>query len=551
MASSDPTGVAEAVVQKRRGISIVWIFPIVAAAIAAYLAYVTISEKGPEITISFETADGLEVGKTKVKFRDVEVGTVTDVAIKQDLSGVYVTAELNKGATPYMTDQTRFWVVRPRLGAGEISGLGTLVSGAYIEIDPSDGGTATTSFVGLEEPPLVRSDDRGKTFVLRSATLGSFSHGSPVYFRGFEAGRITGFKLAEDNKSVTVTIFVDEPYDALVRENSRFWNVSGITVSAGADGFEVQTESLEALIRGGIRFETPQTLEPAPQAAEDARFTLYDTREDVEDAAYVQRDRYIVYFEGSVRGLNVGAPVEVRGVKVGEVIDVTVEFNRETMDLRAPVLIELEQGRLKVIGELPTTREEYLQMLIDRGMRAQLQTGSILTGQLLVALDFHPDTPAVIVGADTRYPEIPAIPSELEALAASVTGALETFASLPLNELIEDVRTTFQSLNELVSAPELLEAVRSLDSALGEVEVVMQEAGPDIAPLVRSLRRTADAAGDAFESIDSLIEEDSPLRYDLGKLLEELAAAAQSFRLLADYLEAHPEALISGKRGGQ
>jgi len=555
---ADPTAIPDVSAGKRRGISIVWIVPIVAALIAGYLAYITITEKGPEIIISFQTADGLEAGKTKIKFRDVEVGQVDRIDIKDDLSGVFVTASVNKGAAPFLTDATRFWVVRPRIGAGEISGLGTLVSGAFVEIDPSDAGASTRSFVGLESPPLVRSDDKGKRFDLTAPSLGSFSHGSPVYYRGFEAGRIVGYGLAEDNRSVDVQIFVDAPYDELVRRNSRFWNVSGIEVSLDADGMSVKTESLVSIIEGGVAFDTPQDLVDAPAAEDGAIFPLFESFEEVEEAKFRVAERFILYFDGSVRGLTVGAPVEVRGVKVGEVVDVKVQFNRETLELRAPVLITLEQGRLQTIGQQPTDTKSYLEWMIESGFRAQLQSGSLITGALLVSLDFYPDQPARLVGEDDRYLEIPTIPSELEQLTASVSGVLNTLASLPLRELIDDLRTTVQSANAVISSPELQRSLASLDSSLAQMDDILGVVDHEAEPLLQSLRATSDAAGEAavqaertLASAESMIGENSQLRHDLQQMLAQLAAAARSIRVLADYLEAHPEALISGKRGAR
>ncbi len=555
---ADDNAIPDVAAGKRRGISIVWIVPIVAAAIAGYLAFITISEKGPEISISFETADGLEEGKTKVKFRNVDVGQVDSVTINEDLSGVVATASLRKGAAPFLTENTRFWVVRPRLGVGEVSGLGTLVSGAYIEMDPSSEGASQRDFVGLETPPLVRSDDEGTRFDLIAPRLGSFSHGSPVYYRGFEAGRVVGFELAKDNRSVEVRIFIDAPYDTLVRKNSRFWNVSGIEVALDADGMSVKTESLVSLIAGGIAFDTPRTLEASPAAEENDLFALYESLEDVEESTYVERERLIAYFEGSVRGLSVGAPVEVRGARVGSVVDVNVEFNRETLELRAPVLIELEAGRISTIGEEPENTEAFLKAMIDKGFRAQLKSGSLITGQLLVALDFYPDTPVNLVGEDDRYLEIPTIPSDLEEITASVSGVLDTLASLPLRELIEDMRTTVQSANSVISSPELRRSLASLDRSLAQMDDILGVVDEEAEPLLESLRKTSDAAGAAavqaektLASADSMIGENSQLRYDLAEMLAQLAEAARSIRVLAEYLEAHPEALISGKRGDQ
>ncbi len=555
--SPPDVGVSDVAVQeRRRRFSIVWIIPIVVVLVGGWLAYRTIAEQGPTITIDFKTAEGLEAGKTKVKFKDVEIGLVEDVAIKSDLSGVVVTASLSKGVESHLSDKTRFWVVRPRLGAGGISGLGTLVSGAYVEMDPGEKGAAAKEFVGLELPPLVRAETRGKTFDLKAEKLGSFSHGSPIYYRGFKAGQVVDFELEEDNRTVAVHIFIHEPYDALVREHSRFWNVSGVHVTLDANGMDLRTESLETLLQGGIAFDTPMTLETGDPAKEGTVFALYADENAVAEASYVERERVIAYFDGSVRGLSVDAPVEFRGIRVGTVVDVKMEFDRSQMAFRIPVLIEFETGRISVIGERFDNPGQAMQALIKMGMRAQLQTGSLLTGQLFVALDLHPDTPVNLVGADQRYPEMPTIPSTIEAITSSITGVLDRIAALPIEELVADLRQTIDGANKLVSSPETQQAVQNLSDTLARAETLMQTLDKEVGPLVASLRSTSDAAGLAMAqarstlaSAESLTGEQSQLRHDLNSLFEELTRAARSFRVFADYLETHPDALIRGKAG--
>jgi paraquat-inducible protein B len=552
-----PGSVDEVAVQeRRRRFSIVWIIPIVVVLVGGWLAYTTIAEKGPTVTISFKTAEGLESGKTKVKFKDVEVGLVESVTIKPDLSGVTITAGLSKEVENHLTTETRFWVVRPRLGAGGVSGLGTLLSGAYVELDPGETGAPAKTFVGLELPPLVRAETQGKTFDLEAEKLGSFSYGSPIYYRGFKAGQVLGFELAEDNRTVAVHIFVNEPYDALVHEHTRFWNVSGVHVTLDANGMDLRTESLETLLQGGIAFDTPQTLESGQPAEEGTVFALYSDKEAVAEASYVQRERTIMYFDGSVRGLSVDAPVEFRGIRVGTVVDIKMEFDREAMAFRIPVLIEFEPGRISVIGERFNDPRQAMEALIKMGMRAQLQTGNLLTGQLFVALDLHPDTPIKLVGADSRYPEMPTIPTTIEAITASVTGVLDRVAALPMEELFEDLRETADSTNKLVSSPDTREALHNLNATLARAETLMQTLDTEVGPLVASLRSTSDAAGLAMaqaqatlSNAENMTGEKSQLRHDLNSLFEELTRAARSFRVLADYLETHPDALIRGKGG--
>ncbi|MDJ0949724.1 MAG: MlaD family protein [Alphaproteobacteria bacterium] len=557
-------------IRKRRGISPVWLIPVVAGAIALWLGYKTITEKGPTITIAFETAEGLEAEKTKLKIKDIDVGLVQEIRIKEDLSGVVVTAELDKGTESFLTDQTRFWVVRPRADISGISGLGTLVSGSYIEIDPSIKGEPARSFTGLEVPPLVRTDRPGNRYVLVADKLGSFSRGSPIYYRGFKAGQVLGYELTEDEQGVFVHIFIDEAYTGLVKTSSRFWNVSGVQVEAGSEGMRIKMESLAALIEGGIAFDTPRTLETADLAEAGTGFSLYASLEASEEASYVRRYRYILYFDGSVRGLSIGAPVEIRGVKVGKVIDLKMEFDRPNLRFRIPVLIEIEPDRVVVIGEqvpLPQVAETsamsddiraraVMRGLVARGLRGQLESGSLITGQLFVSLDFHPDTEAQFVDTEGRYGEIPTIPSTIEALTASVTGVLDKIARLQLEELVADMRETVQTAQGLVASPELKQSVANLNESLVSLRSTLDNVDQQVGPLVSSLRETSDTANRTLKqarvtlaSTNSLIGEGSQIRYDLSEMLRELAEAARSIRVLADYLEQNPEAFVRGKGG--
>jgi paraquat-inducible protein B len=437
-----------------------------------------------------------------------------------------------------------------------VSGLSTLVSGAYVEMDPGGEGDAARKFVGLEIPPLVRSDSRGKKFDLTATKLGSFSYGAPIYYHGFKAGQVLGFELAEDHTTVVVHVFINEPYDTFVHEHSRFWNVSGFQVKVDANGMDLRTESLEALLQGGIAFDTPKKLETGKPAKEGATFTLFSDEAAVVAASFTQREEVIAFFEGSVRGLSVGAPVEFRGIQVGSVVDIKIEFDRKEMVFRIPVLIQLETERVKVIGQRFKDPRKAIEALVKMGMRARLETGSLLTGQLFVALDLHPETPAKLVGADDRYAEIPTIPSTMEEITSSVTGVLNRIAALPLEALITDLRDTIASANKLVSSPEMLDTITNLNNTLAKAETLMLTLDSEVGPLISSLRATSEAAAGAMAqartvlaSAESLTGEKSQMRHDLDSLFAELTRAARSFRILADYLETHPDALIRGKAG--
>ncbi len=552
----EPDELPEVDVKARRGLSIVWLIPLVAAVIAAWLAYTTITAQGPTVTITFVTANGLEAGKTKVKYRDVEVGQVEEVEIARDGSHIIVTASLKKGAEPHLTDGTKFWVVRPRLSAGGVSGLGTLVSGSYIEVEPGSGAPAR-SFTGLELPPVVRAYEAGRKFLLQSDKLGSLNPGSPIYYRGIDVGQVLGYELAGEGQGVTIHIFVKEPHFRLVQENSRFWNASGIEISVGADGFSVSTTSLETLLAGGIAFDTPVSAASAEPAPEGAKFRLFDDLASVSEATYTEKVAYLAYFDGSVRGLKVGAPVEFKGIRVGSVTDVRLEIDRGTTAVRIPVTFQIEPQRVHVVdGEVESEPYQVMARLVRRGLRAQLQSGSLLTGQLLVELDFHPESPQAELRTKGKYPEIPSVPSDLEAITRSVEQVLAKLGGLPLEGLVEDLRRTVQDVDRLVASPEIKQTVVSLNQTLTDLQALIRNVDRGAGPLLASVADTSKAAEAALlqakttlVSADGFVGERSEVRHDLSKLLQELSDAARSIRFLADYLEQHPEALIRGKTG--
>jgi paraquat-inducible protein B len=522
----------------------VWLIPLVAGAIAIWLGYTTLQKQGPTITITFDNAEGFEAGKTQVKYRNVEVGLVDSVALSDDLSHIVVTANLDKGMAPHMNEGTQFWIVRPRLGFGGVSGLGTLLSGAYVEFDPGNG-PATDEFVGLAEPPPMTSRVPGTKFVLNADRLGSIGRGAPVYYRNIPVGKVLGYELAEDKQDLIVNVFVDAPNDQLVRSSSRFWNASGVDVSVGAAGVDVAVESLEALLAGGIAFDTPGIDQPGEPAAAETTFPLFASYRAVTKAGYTKKIPYLVEFDGSVQGLRAGAPVEFHGIRVGSVTDVRLEIDPKQDSLQIPVTLEIEPQRFGVEADAVDTQPyAIMAALVERGLRAQLKSANLLTGELMVDLDFHPDSPAAKLDRSGTYPEIPAVPAQLEALEASVTTVLNKLAALPLPQLVDDLRQTVQGIDSVVNSADTKQAITALSQAATRLDNLIGTLDQRLEPLFVQAQATLAAA-------DGMVGANAPLRYDLNSLLKELTGAARSIRLFADYLERHPDALIRGKAGAQ
>jgi paraquat-inducible protein B len=535
----------EPIVETRRSVSLVWLIPLVAALIGGWLAFRVISERGPTITITFDNAEGLEAGQTKIKYKNVEVGQAETIKLSEDLSDVIVTAKLVKGSEPYLTERTRFWVVRARVAAGEVSGLETLFSGAYIALDPVPKGKPSRKFIALKKPPIVTTGDPGRQFVLRAPTLQSLDVGSPVYYRQIRVGQVIGYDLDEDGQEVNVKIFVDAPHYQRVRKNTRFWDAGGLDVSVTTAGVEINTESFISLMLGGVAFETPTSLEASDLAEEGEIFRLYPNQQATRERVYTEKEYYVLYFDSSVRGLAPGAPVELRGMKVGQVVDIRLEFHSEDGEFRVPVLIEVEPDRIDVVGDRPANGDKTLEKLVEKGLRAQLKTANFLTGQLLVDLVFLSGAPPAKVVYSGRYAQLPTVPTPLEEITGKLASMLDRIEKLPIEEIADDLRDTVKGTNQLVNSQQLGEAARRLKQVVRESQTLMQTMNQDITP---ALSETLEQVRSTLVTVEQGVERSSPFQQQLNILLQELTTASRSIRLLADYLERHPEALLRGKR---
>jgi len=544
-------------VQTGRGFSIIWVIPIIALLIGGWLAYKAMHEKGPEITITFADADGLEAGKTTIKYKDVEIGKVTAISLLPDLSGVEVTAEMKRNSESYLTDKTQFWVVRARVAAGEVSGLGTLFSGAYIGCDPSSEGLAKRSFNGLEKPPVLTGRLPGSHFLLRSKTLGSLDVGSPVYYRGIKVGKVVEYDFDANAESVLIKVFVNAPYHKHVYENSRFWNASGFDFSMDSTGIKVDTESLVSIMLGGIAFDLQEYADPGQPATEKTTFDLHKDHESSKKESYAIKSYYLMYFGQSVRGLSVGAPVEIMGIKIGEVVKIELTYDLQNNDFRVPVLVMIEPERMNALiteegkvvhgEEMDQTIEGDFnqkqgvmrpQRLVDKGMRAQLKTGNLLTGQLYIDLDFHKDATPAKIEIEEGYLVFPTIPEPFERILQRVENILKQFEQLKLDKLSQDVGTTVKDLQELLQQLSvLMEAVNTK---------TMPEINKNTLPKIND---SLDELRNTLAGIDQTLGSDSALNYNTKRLGEEFSLTIRSLRSLIDYLERDPQALILGKEG--
>lgn len=549
----------ELLVEKTRGLSLIWLIPLVALAIGLWLAYKTLSEEGPSVSIVFKSASGLEAGKTKIKYKDVEVGVVESVKLSEDLSTVLAAAKMDRTVESHLREGSKFWVVQPRLGLNGVSGLDTLIAGHYIEVEFGQG-RPTTHFTGLEHAPKLSADSPGSHYQLLADSAGSIMEGTPIYFRNIQVGRVVEVALAEDNSSVKLDAFVEAPYGNLVRDDSRFWQTSGIEMSMGAQGFNLKVGSLLSLVGSGISFETPNLEDAqAKPSADGTQFTLFKDFASIAEGSHLNKMLFVLYFDGSsVRGLSPGAPVEVRGIRIGTVSEVKFELDLTTQQLRIPVIIEIDPDRVfpremfehyRQVNKdaVATGHKPLFEKLVARGLRARLKTGNLLTGQLYVDMDFYPDSPPKTMIYTGSKPELPTLPSVTEELQTSVTEILQKLKKLPLDKIGNELLGTMQGSNRLLNSPELHDSIRSMNSALKDVHQVAQTADRELLKISSGLEKSLAATVKVLEQM----EPGSPMSVDIGNLLEELASSARSIRTLTDYLERHPEALLHGKGGAK
>ena len=513
---------------RRRRPSLVWFIPLVAALIGAWIALKAYTDRGPTITITFQSAEGLEAGQTRIKHKDVEVGRVTAINLSADFSHVVVTADLKRGAYALLSENTRFWVVRARIGTNGISGLGTLVSGAYIGMDPGPKGKPLRDFKGLETAPILTPSMPGRLVELRAEKLGSLSIGSPVTFRQIHVGEVEGFDLDPEGQSVLIKVQVNAPYDRLIHRNTRFWDSGGVDLSLDANGLRLRSDSMVQLFLGGIAFENPANLESSDPAPPGQGFTLFATHDRAYEPVYRDRHFFVLNFDESVRGLAKGAPVEFRGVRVGEVEDFRLEFRTRELEGRIPVLIALEPERFAFKGAGGESIEALMARLVGKGFRAQLKMGSLITGNVFVDLGFFPHAPARAMAQSGGYREIPTVPSSTGALLENLTRLSERLQKLPLEDLAGQLRDTF---------PELRDTLR-------QTRALMARLDTETAPQVKA---TLAQAQTTLAALEKTLGSDSPTQTELRGALDEFAKAARALRNLADSLERHPESMIFGK----
>jgi paraquat-inducible protein B len=543
-----------ATMRRSRRISIIWLVPLIAVAIGGWLAWDTLSKEGPTIKVSFESGEGLQPGQSQLKYKDIVFGKVKSLELAPDKTHVIVTIATTNQAEPLLTEGTLFWVVKPRLFAGNISGVETLLSGSYVGMMPAaKAGKDQREFVGREDPPVLGTNVPGRTFLLKSKRIGAVSVGSPIFFRDLNVGEVLGWDIADMAEYVTIHAFVRAPYDSYVHDETRFWNASGVSIKLGGTGVEVQMESLKALLLGGVAFETPVADIHTAETSENHVFPLFADRDAANAASYTRRIAAISYFNGSVSGLAPGAAVTVHGLKVGEVTDVRLTYDPAKDAILAPVRYEVEPERVVGVGKrVFKTDAESVDALLKKGLRASLQSANLITGQQNVALEFDADAPPAEVTMEGPDYVVPATEGGgFAGLTASATELLNKVNTMPFDQIGKNLDGILKSVNDTAQGPQMKKALTDLAGMIASAQTMIRNLDTKQLPeLVSGLQKTLTSANKLVLSLDSGYGDNTKFNRDMERLLVQANDALRSIRALSDLLARHPEALIKGRPAG-
>jgi len=516
---------SDVVVSSRRKLPTIFFVPLIALLIGVWMVVNHYLTRGPEITITFSTAEGIETGKTKIKVLNVDIGIVESIKLNPNSKGVTVIARLDREATSLLRDDSIFWVVRPRVGLSGITGFGTLLSGAYLELSPGEGKQGKRKFQGLDNVPVTSTDEPGLHIILLSEEAGSVSTGDSVLYHGYVVGKIESTKLDTESQKLHATIFIEAPYDSLVTSNTRFWNASGISFKASARGVSVRTGSLTTILRGGVSFDLPKGANPGTAVENHAEFKLYPDADSINKNPYQYYEEYLLLFDTSVSGLVAGAPVLYRGVRAGTVID--VGFGIIGIDLvrtkgraaSVPVLVHIEPGRWLGVDteEAKTKAFTDIDKSINQGLRATIKLGNLLTGARLISIDFYEDVEPATMAKVGKFNTFPTITTGLEGIQVKVADLLDKLNELPLETVLNDIDVTLKQvthtlaaanktvngLNTILENKDTQQMPESINTTLDELRLALKGLSPDSA-LYQNLSDSIEQLNTTLRNIESL-----------------------------------------------
>ncbi|MFP4864307.1 intermembrane transport protein PqiB [Providencia rettgeri] len=529
---------ANAKISKLKSWSPVWVIPIVTLLLGAWVLFYHFSNQGPEVTLITYNAEGIEAGKTKIKSRSVDIGVVESVTLDDNFSRVIIKARLNNEMKELLRTDSAFWIVKPTIGRDGVTGLGTLLSGAYIELQPGLAAKEHFEFTLLDTPPLASPDAKGIRVVLVSDKAGQLNPGDPVLFRGYRVGSVETSNFDMDKRDMRYQLFINAPYDKLISSNVRFWKDSGIAFDMSSQGVHVEMGSIATLLTGGVSFDVPTGWVPGVNVKENTEFQLFDNQSSIQNSLYTQYQDFVLFFSDSVRGLQPGAPVEFRGIRLGTVAQ--VPFYTEGLDqsldnvFRIPVLIHIEPERFsKDVGKNFNLKNE-LNLALKDGLRASLKSGNLLTGALFVDLDFVQNAepykgPTVVAG----YKIIPTTSAGLAQIQQKVIAVLDKINNMPIEpmlnqttqtlaegqKVVKEANAMLAQLNKVMASKEFQNLPHDLQKTLQEMNRAMQGFQPG-SPAYNKMV-------DNMQRLDQVLREVQPLLRTLNNKSNALVFEAE------------------------
>jgi paraquat-inducible protein B len=530
-----PVEQQEATIKPVRTVSKIWLFPIVALFVGAWMVYYQWSNQGPLITIEFSTATGLEAGKTKIKTRNVDIGLVKKIELSDDLSGVIVTARMDSNVEPLLLSDSQFWIVSPRVSLSGVSGLGTILSGPYINMAPGVEEQTSEQFVALAAPPVTPAGTPGLHVTLNSESQFAYKEGDPVIYKGIKVGEFEDIYFNFEERIVYYNTFIEAPYHKLITANTKFWDVSGVQVELGASGVNISTGSIETLLTNGVTFGIPDGMQTGEQITQRSYFDIHPNYNSASEERFKLSADYVILVQDTIRGLQVGAPVEYRGLEIGKVLSInTIETQQNGLleqGYDIPVVISIQPGRV----QQPDTQEgiafirQQTGLWIEKGLRASLQTGNLLTGALFVDLQHYPSADTVERTYLNDYEVIPTINGEFSEITTKVTAILDNINQLPLSTLSD-------SANNMLE--QIATAANSLQSVAANVDVLLNTVQED---------KVSAVLADTLSNISNLTKDfssDSKTYEQLQQTMQTLQQTLKEFQPLLLQLNSTPNSLI-------
>lgn len=534
--------------QKKDKLNHVWWLPLIALLIVSFLGIQHFTSQGPLISIRFNDAEGIKIDKTKVRYKDLDIGRVEKIQLADSFQHVDVSIRMNKESEDLLRQNTKFWIVKPRISVTQISGLNTLLSGNYIAIDPdlNEKSQHRDTFVGLANPPVITSNEPGLHLTLLTSQASSLYPGTAIYYKGMQVGSVNRVYFSDDYLWVKADIFIAAPHDKLIKQTTKFWSTNGFSINTTGKGISIEMESFEALVSGGITFDTPISLTPKKTVTDGTEYILHKNKNQATELNYGNKHYYITYFNSSVQGLSTGSPVLVQGINVGKVKDVKIIYDSLKEKTQVTVLFEVYENRLG-LKKYSKNTDGIIEKMISDGLRAKLEIDNLLTGGKHIALTFidnlNNHTELVSIDKSTGYPIIPSAPESFNAIASGVSDLIKKINKLPLNNLANHLDELVVGANQTITH-DLKQTITELNTLLAEGKTLSTSARKTL----KQLNKSVETLAHSVEETLSGYSPDAPLYYNLNTTLTELNDTLRSLKQVSDTIDRTPNALIFGEK---